>query len=261
MKRYALKTVVLLLIALLSKQVWPQNTAHTLTDAKIYLDNAFSRYDKKMMIQAKDNFEKIIETEKSNPLPLYYIAFAEYKLLEMGLKEKTDDTFDKYYDDATAKTEKLGTMKEWESEAKTLLAAIHMMKIAKSSMSAVTLAPKILDLLDEAEKTDPVNPRAYVIHGTMLYNMPKMFGGSYKSAAENFRKAVAIFEKTDTAFTLTPSWGYLDALVWLGRAMAALENYDSAKFYYQKVLSITPEHGWVKYVLMPELEKKMNENK
>lgn len=263
MKRFILSAIAFIIIIASSPQVLPQNTApeSSLKEAKVFIDKAFARYDKNLMTQAKDNFGKIYAADKTNPLPLYYTTFAEYKLMEMSLKDKADNSFDKYYEEASSYGEKLSSTKGWESEGKTILAAIHMMKIAKSSMSAVTLSPTILELLGEAETIKPENPRAYVIHGTMLYNMPKMFGGSYKTAAENFRKAVAIYEKSDTAFTLLPTWGYLDALVWLGRSMAELDNLESAKFYYQKVLSISPEHGWVKYVLMPELDKKMKENK
>ena len=77
-----------------------------------------------------------------------------------------------------------------------------MMKISKNPMSAVSLFPKISGLLEEAENINPSNPRPYLISGIMKYSTPKMYGGSYDLAEKNFRKAVSIYEKQDTTFTL-----------------------------------------------------------
>jgi tetratricopeptide (TPR) repeat protein len=187
------------------------------------------------------------------------MTFIDYKLLEMSLREQGDEMFNKYYDGAEKNAKQISESKDWESEGKTLLAAVYMMKIAKSPMAAVSLAPKISELLMEAEDSNPANPRSYLIDGMMKFNTPKTYGGSFELAGDNFRKAVSIYEKQDTTFTLRPSWGYLEALTWLGRSLEQLNNNESAKFMYQKVLSIQPEFGWVKYVLLPELEKKMKE--
>jgi tetratricopeptide (TPR) repeat protein len=185
------------------------------------------------------------------------MTFIDYKLLEMSLRQKGDSLFNKYHDNAEKNAIQISGNKDWESEGKTLLASIYMMNIAKNPMSAVSLSPKISGLLEDAENSNPSNPRPYLIIGMMKYNTPKMYGGSYEIAAENFRKAVSIYEKQDTTFTLMPSWGYLEALTWLGRSLDQFGNNESAKFLYQKVLSIQPQYGWVKYYLLPNLEKKM----
>ena len=52
-----------------------------------------------------------------------------------------------------------------------------------------------------------------------------------------------------------PEWGYLETLAWTGQVYAKLGNVDTARFYYTKVLTIEPEYGWVKYVLLPTLDK------
>ncbi|NTU73493.1 hypothetical protein HGB07_04985 [Candidatus Roizmanbacteria bacterium] len=69
-----------------------------------------------------------------------------------------------------------------------MLAGIYMMKIATSSMSAVTLSPKAHSLLDDAQKSQPGNPRPYIIRGTMKYQTPGIFGGSYEDAVKNFSR-------------------------------------------------------------------------
>ncbi len=178
----------------------------------------------------------------------------------MSLRPGNEDLFDKYYEDAVAHAEQLSNQKEIESEGKTLLAGIYMMKVATSSMSAVTLSPKIHSLLDDAQEIDPFNPRPYIIRGVMKYQTPGIFGGSYEDAAKNFSKAIQLFEKQDDVDMLKPHWGYLESLAWLGRTQEKLDNYDAAKFAYEKALSVEPNYGWVKYSLLPQLMKKLNSN-
>jgi len=230
-----------------------------LKKGKTLTEQAYAAYSQELFLKARNIFEQVYDSNKTNLLPLYYMTFIDYKLLEMSLRQQGDEQFNKYYDGAEKNAFQIIENKDWESEGKTLLAAIYMMKIAKNPMAAVSLSPKIAGLLLEAEKSNPVNPRAYLIDGMMKFNTPKTYGGSYEVAADNFRKAVSIYEKQDTSATLQPSWGYLEALAWLGRSLDQLDNAESAKFYYQKVLSIQPEYGFVKYYLLPNLEKKMKE--
>ncbi len=218
-------------------------------------ENALKAYDKGLLVQAKEIFAK----EESNTMAFYYQTYCEYKLLEMSLRPGNEDLFDKYYEDAVAHAEQIAAVKEYESEGKTLLAGIYMMKIATSSMSAVTLSPKVHSLLDDAQKSEPGNPRPYIIRGIMKYQTPGIFGGSYEDAVKNFSKTIQLFEKQENVDSLKPHWGYIESLAWLGRSQEKLENYDAAKFAYQKALNTEPNYGWVKYSLLPQLMKKLND--
>lgn len=227
-----------------------------LLDTISLADKALIAYDKDLLLQARDIFEK----ENSNLTCLYYQTFCDYKLLEISTRPGNGNLFDKYYDNAVTNAEKLSSIEGYESEGKTLLAGIYMMKIASNPMAAVSLTSKIHSLLDEAQNNNSSNPRSYIIRGIMKLQTPAVFGGSNEDAAKNFAKAIQLFEKEDDVNPLLPHWGYLESLVWMGRTQEMLENYDAAKFSYQKVLNIEPEYGWVKYSLLPALIKKM-ENK
>ena len=263
MKTNIIKTVFAVILIALSSKAFSQNADQTtlLKEGKALTEQAYASYNQELFLKAKNIFERVYDSDKTNPLPLYYMTFIDYKLLEMSLRQQGDSLFNIYYDGAEKNALQISENKTWESEGKTLLASIYMMKIAKSPMSAVSLSPKISGLLEDAVKSNPVNPRPYLIIGMMKFNTPKMYGGSYEVAAENFRQSVSIYEKQDTTFTLQPSWGYLEALTWLGRSLEQSDNLESAKFMYQKVLTIQPEYGWVKYYLLPNLEKKMKEKK
>ncbi len=218
-------------------------------------EKAIIAYNKDLLLQAREIFLK----ENSNPTAFYYQTYCEYKLLEMSLRPGNEDLYDKYYEDAVAHAEQISAVKEYESEGKTLLAGIYMMKIANSSMSAVTLSPKTHSLLDDAQKSDLSNPRPYIIRGIMKYQTPGIFGGSYEDAAKNFSRAIQLFEKQENGDSLKPHWGYIESLAWLGRAQEKLDNYAAAKFAYEKALNVEPNYGWVKYSLLPQLIKKINE--
>ena len=120
----------------------------------------------------------------------------------------------------------------------------------------MTLSPKIYSLLDEAQRIDPGKPYSYVIRGIMYFNTPQMYGGSYEEALKNFNKAAKLFEGTDNENNINPVWGYAETLAWIGRTQENLKDNDAAKFAYQKALSVAPDYAWVKYSLLPNLEKK-----
>jgi len=127
-------------------------------------------------------------------------------------------------------------------------------------MSAVALSPRINDLLDDAEYLNPKNPETYIIRGMMKLNTPAEFGGSVSEALENFNKAELLFSQNADSLIVNDKWGMLEAGTWAGLTNEKLNNIDAAKFAYQKVLSLEPNYNWVKYVLLPGLEKKSQKN-
>jgi tetratricopeptide (TPR) repeat protein len=249
-KKLVLFTLILSSAFLFANQSKPAQD--DLLEGISLVEKALIAYDRNLLLQAREIFEK----ENSNTMALYYQTYCEYKLLEMSLLPGNEDLFDKYYDDAVTHAEKIAAVEEYESEGKTLLAGIYMMRIATSSMSGVTLSPKVHSLLDDAQKSIPSNPRPYLIRGIMKYQTPGIFGGSYEDAAKNFSKAIQLFEKQDSVNQLKPHWGYIESLAWLGRAQEKLENYGAAKFAYEKALKVEPNYDWVKYSLLPQLMKK-----
>lgn len=219
---------------------------------------AYLQYNRELFLQARSVFEKQYNSNKSSLLPLYNMTLVDYKLLEIGLRDG-ENLFDKYYETALKNAEILSNDGQFAADGKILSASIYMMKIANSSMSAITLSPKIHSLLDEAQKINPNNPLSYLVRGIMKYNTPGIFGGSYEDALKNCNQAIKLYEKDSASEKPTPVWGYIEALAWAGRSLEALENYDAAEFTYNKALKVESEYGWVKYVLLPGLQKTASE--
>ena len=230
-----------------------QSANELLKEGKAIASKAYVYYDKETFLKAHEIFEKIYSADSTNFTALYNLSYVEYRFLEIGTREKP--LYDKYINQAIEHAEKISSIKTFASEGKTLLSAILMMKINYNWAEAMTLSPRINALLGEAETINPNNPRAYLIHGIMKLNTPAAFGGSVKEALENFNKTISIFEKEEENSSTMINWGHLDALAWTGIANEKLEMSDAAIFVYKKALSIEPEYSWVKYVLLPNLEK------
>ncbi|MEW6509022.1 MAG: hypothetical protein AB1432_14920 [Bacteroidota bacterium] len=226
-----------------------------LREAIALTNKALIVYDNNLLQKAKDFFEQ----NNFTPTALYYQTLCEYKLLEMSSRPGNESLFEKNCESGVANAEKLSELKEFESEGKTLLAGIYMMKIASNPMSAVTLTSKIHSLLDDAQNINPDNPRTYIIRGIMKFQTPAAFGGSFEDAAKNFAKAIQLFEKEDEIDSIKPHWGYLESLVWMGRTQERLDNLEAAKFSYQKVLNLQPDYAWIKYSLLPKLLEKIDQ--
>lgn len=220
--------------------------------------DAYLQYDKEKFIEARSIFEIAYNKDKSNLLPLYYITLIDYKILEVSMQDGGETLFDKYYEPALKNAEVLSNDKDFAADGKILSAAIYMMRIATSSMSAVTLSPKIHSLLDEAQQIAPQKPYSYVVRGIMKYKTPGIFGGSYEDALKNFNYAIKLFENDKKENSINPAWGYIETLAWAGQTQEKLDNNEAALFIYKKALIKEPEFEWIKYSLLPSLEEEIN---
>ncbi len=255
----AVKLLAIILVALFSMFIQAQTVSseNLINEGVEKLKTAYFNYSTEQMLEARSIFAKVLSENQSDLTSLYYITLIDYKLLEMSMKSNGESMFEKYYETSLKNAEKLESDKIFSADGKILSAAIYMMKIATSPMSAVTLSPRIHSLLDDAQSIAPNKPYGYVIRGMMKYNTPGIFGGSYEDALKNFNYAVRLFENDENVKSINPVWGYAETLVWTGRTQEKLENNEAAMFTYKKALSVEPEYGWVKYSLLPELEKKI----
>jgi len=208
--------------------------------------------DFKLYMRNHSLFERLISAEPENHTAKYYLAYTEFKLFQMKQANVKVDV-SKYYDSAVDICKELIEKKQLDAEAKIVLAGLYMMRLSENQMEAMSLMPEIFKLLDEAEAMPGKHPRAAIIRGIMLLNVPEMFGGSIDKAIDNFLKAISIFENGDKENPVV--WGYQEAYAWLGQSYVKKNQINEAKQTYMKVLEIAPDYAWVKYVLLPALDK------
>lgn len=133
--------------------------------------------------------------------------------------------------------------------------AFYAFRISLNPISAPFNGPKSLDHAKKAVELDAGNYFGYTQLGNAYFYMPAAFGGSKKTAFENFSKARSLMEK-DPALT-KGNWNYLSLLVTIAQSYAYLEEYEKAKVQYENILKLEPGFLYVKDDLYPKLLAKM----
>lgn len=133
--------------------------------------------------------------------------------------------------------------------------AFYAFRISLNTLSAPFNGPKSLDHAKKSVELDANNYFGHTQLGNAYFYMPAAFGGSKKTAFENFSKARSLMEKNPS---LTKgNWNYLSLLVTIAQSHAYLEEYDKAKAEYENILKIEPGFLYVKDDLYPKLLAKM----
>jgi tetratricopeptide (TPR) repeat protein len=236
------------------------NTTDKLLEAKRLLKEASVSSDTSLIIKAKEILAKVYETD-SQYQNLYFIAQSEYELARLAFAYKKYDAFEKHYNEAVKYIEKLISEKPNWSEPHTLLSLLYGYKIAKNSIYAVTLGPKAYLLIQRALELDDKNPRAWFVMGIIKFHMPGFLGGGTEEAISAFKKSIELFEsKKEEADPLTPDWGYIDALLWLGWVYEKDKQPKEAYLVYRNALILHPQAKWIYSIFLEPLQKRYNIN-
>jgi tetratricopeptide (TPR) repeat protein len=142
------------------------------------------------------------------------------------------------------------------AESYALLSSVIGQQIGSNPLKGMTLGPRSSNAMDKALELGPRNPRVWLLRGIGAMFTPKLFGGGSDKAIEYLQRAIPLFDQ-DQPEKPAPSWGRAEAWVWLGQALAKEERFGDAREAYLKALELEPNHGWVRGVLLPELEKKI----
>ena len=182
----------------------------------------------------------------------YAVAYVDLRLaFGPTLSEREQEDL---LDEAEQHLERALKIQPQFAEAMGLLSGVLGAKIAKSPMKGITLGPRSNSLIDEALAIAPDNPRLLLSKGIGKFNTPAAFGGSDREAEALIRRALTNFDKEGNSRPW-PNWGRFDAHAWLGKILAGRGDKAGARAEYQKALAIAPNSAWIKYVLMPAVNK------
>ena len=186
------------------------------------------------------------------PLTKYAVAYTGWRMSTnpfVPAREQSD-----LLDEADTQLQEALKLNDGFAEAHGLLAGVFGMKIAKSPMKGILLGPRSSTYLDRALALEPDNPRLVLQLGVSKFNTPAMFGGSAKEAEALLRRALALFEK-EPPDRPWPNWGRFDAHAWLGQALVKRGDVAGARAEYDRAAALAPQSGWLRFVLVPQLEK------
>lgn len=147
-----------------------------------------------------------------------------------------------------------------DPETHALLSTLHGMRIAGAPYTALWRGRKVSHHRKLALRADPDNPRIHYLLGMSHFHAPAILGGK-KGALSALRKAEELFEaERDAAVSpLTPAWGYVHCLAFIGEAYRELGNRKEAEAYYRKALAVNPGHKMAKEGLQECLRSKADE--
>lgn len=208
-------------------------------------------------------WEKIIERmnsqpDKSNPFMMELVNY-QYGYIGWCLDNDKEKLAEKFIEVGEKYLDILEKRNYQTSMVDAYRAAFYGYKIKLNVFKAPFYGPKNLKYAKRSVDLDPENPCGYIQLGNSEYYMPEAFSGSKKKALEYYHKAEALFDKNPSE--TRENWNYINLLVIMAQAFEHINDYDSAKNYYQKILNIEPEFSWVKDELYPVLLKKMKDNR
>jgi len=164
-------------------------------------------------IELANAFERIGEAEKNQGLAYYYAAYCNASagtLVGAGgdmMAAKADKT-DPYADKADKQIKKAEELMKSNSETFIVKKMIATLRMLGDPMNRyMTYGPEATAMLDEAKKTNPANPRAYLLEAQDKYYTPEQFGGSKEEAKVLFEKAQKLFETFKPESSIHPNWG------------------------------------------------------
>jgi hypothetical protein len=185
------------------------------------------------------------------PLIRYAAAYATWRMVYHPSTPEKDR--DRLLDEAAAQLELALKANDRFAEAHGLLASVLGMKI-NSMWRGMTLGPRVGNTMGRATSLEPENPRIVMQEGIGAIHTPSMFGGGTGKAEQLLRRSLLLFDK-EPANKPWPNWGRFDAHAWLGQVLVMHRDFAGAKAEYDKALQINPKSGWVRYFLIPEMEK------
>ena len=205
------------------------------------------------MYAARATFERALADTGLVAWGHYYIALADYRIA--GLLEGESKDPSEHLNAAVEHLKKATEIDPQSAEAHALLSSVYGWQIGLSPMKTMILGPKVGKASQKAKKLAPDNPRVVLSAAISDFNTPEMFGGSKEKGLQGFQRAAELFAQEEPTDPVQPVWGHREAYAWLGIAYQNQGELESARAAFEKALAIDPDFGWVKYWLLPGLEK------
>ncbi len=185
---------------------------------------------------------------------LLEIARTHYGLVAFLINNNSEDEAEAYLKQGLAEVEQLLTRNPSNAEAMALKASFTAFRIAISPYLGPFLGPRSLGYIDEAMKFDGKNPYVLIDKANAKQFTPGIFGGDLDEAVGYYKQSIAAFERMDPSEC---RWVYLNALANLGTCYEKMGQYANAEATYRKALTVAPDFHWVKYFLLPKLQKRL----
>jgi tetratricopeptide (TPR) repeat protein len=188
------------------------------------------------------------------PADRYLLAFVNWRLNQLlHATRDTEDQRDAALTEAQEQLERL-VAESPSAESWALLGGVLGERIGIQPFRGMTLGSRASAALARASELAADNPRVLLQQGVSHFFTPSMFGGSLEKAEDELRRARARFA-AQPADAPWPNWGRVDAMAWLGQLLAKKGQVADARAVYEQALEMEPRSNWIRYVLLPALDR------
>ncbi len=254
MLRFLLSLVFIFSIAY---PAFAQSADSLLVSGKQMLQAGENASDLDAMYMSRATFERTLADTSLAAWSHYYIALADYRIVDLLLAagEKNEDAASEHLKIAVEHLKEATRLDPQAAEAYALLSSAYGRQIGLNPVKSMVLGPRVGKAVKKAMQIAPNNPRVVLSAAISDFNTPKMFGGSKEKGLQGFQRAAELFAQEEPTDPIQPVWGHSRTYAWLGIAYQDRGELELARAAFEKALEINPGFGWVKYVLLPELEK------
>ncbi len=220
------------------------------------LEAGLAQRDIDQVLTAHATFERATADDARAALAHYYVAYTEYKLVDLLRAENREGEILVRLQSAVEQLETSIEHDETSAEAHALLSSVYGQIIGVRPLMGAVLGPKSSSAINRAKKLDPDNPRVVLIEAISNFNTPITWGGSPEKGMEGFKRAALLFAQEEVTDPLLPSWGHNETYARIGIAYMDQDQLPKAREAFEKALEVDPDFGWVRYALLPSLEAK-----
>lgn len=196
--------------------------------------------------------ESTASTGRADPWIQYDLAYALHRRASAMIVEDRAKDARALLEESQAAAARAGSLGAGAHAAALEGAVTGQLAGVSGTFAAMRLGPRAFRLLDEAVAAAPSDPRAALLNGISRLNAPRVFGGGAAKGEPELRRALRLFEN-DPNQSPRPTWGRVDAHLWLGIALAKLDRPDDARQEFARALALAPGHRWITDELLPAL--------
>lgn len=151
-------------------------------------------------------FTRIAEAEKDKWLPYYYAAYSQ--VMQAFLDQKNKDMMQEKADEAEKLIARADELSPDNAEVRCIQSLILSARISVNpAVNGAIYGPKSGELLQEAIRLAPENPRPHLLMGQSLFYTPEMFGGGKDKARPFLETALEKFGTFQPESSIHPRWG------------------------------------------------------
>ncbi len=238
------KYLCFIIVSLINTNLWGQS------------NNAiYKSYIKGDMISWKRIIDSLENVKNQSANTLYELINFQYGYVAWCIGNKKSKEAEEYLKKAYVNLELSKNKNLSESQYFAYKSAFIGFEIGIHHYKAPLIGKRSLAYANKAVHANNKNGFAYFQLGNVYFHMPVVVGGSKVISLENYLKAIKLYESDHGKYE--KNWNYLNLLVAIINNYYELEQYEEAKRYCLKALTVEPDFDWVKNHLYVKILNKL----